>query len=57
VIGKSRPEELAFVCKKLPQEKLIGFILNDFRATHTKFSSHKPGNISSYAYQSYKAQY
>jgi polysaccharide biosynthesis transport protein len=61
--GRSKPETVAQVLKRLPEDKVIGFMVNDFRAAHVKYSKHSGGDDQiggysyGYAYQNYKNKY
>ncbi|MCM8533876.1 MAG: polysaccharide biosynthesis tyrosine autokinase [Lentisphaeraceae bacterium] len=61
--GRSNPDEVAQVFKRLPEEKAIGFMVNDFRANHVKYTAHSGndnqvgGYSYGYAYQNYKTEY
>lgn len=60
--GKSKPEEVAQVFKKIIDHKVIGFMVNDFSAAHVKYLSYSGddqvgGYSYGYAYESYKKKY
>ena len=60
--GRSKPENVAQVFKRLPENKAIGFIVNDFRVAHVKYTKYgaedQVGGYSyGYAYQNYKKKY
>ncbi|NQZ57049.1 MAG: polysaccharide biosynthesis tyrosine autokinase [Lentisphaeraceae bacterium] len=57
--GHTNPQDANETLKRLPEGKIIGFVVNDFRAAHAKFTKHSGSQINSYsyAYQNYKKQY
>jgi tyrosine-protein kinase Etk/Wzc len=61
--GKYNPDDVAHVFNHVPENKSIGFIVNDFRAAHVKYTTHSGGENQidgytyGYAYQNYKKEY
>ncbi|MDD7983527.1 AAA family ATPase [Lentisphaera marina] len=60
-IGKTYPHDIETTIKRLPKNKLIGFVLNDFKQSDVKFSAHNKDSTQSYnygySYQSYNSKY
>ena len=56
--GKTHPEDLEATIKRLPKEKIIGFVINDFKKSDIKFAAtSKHYGYNGKGYQNYKAQY
>ena len=60
-VGKTYPHDIENTIKRLPKNKLIGFVMNDFKQSDVKFSAHNKEATQSYSYgysyQSYNSKY